>query len=86
MYLRRHADIRTALKPLTEAYARWHGILRGLAGEPGFDLSRKEAIESSHDLADQAKQLLDEQSEYFNWIQRKRRAGTGGAEVRIVEQ
>jgi hypothetical protein len=61
----RKADIRNALKPLNESIPRWQGILRTLAGEPGFDLARKEAIESSEDLADQAKRLLQEQTEYF---------------------
>jgi hypothetical protein len=65
MYSERHADIRKALKPLTESTDRWLGILRALAGEPGFDLARKEAIESGEDLADQAKRLLAEQTEYF---------------------
>jgi hypothetical protein len=62
----RHGDIRKALKPLTETTGRWLGILRALPGEPGFDLARKEAIESGEDLADQAKRLLSEQTEYFN--------------------
>jgi hypothetical protein len=39
--------------------------LRTLAGEPGFDLSRKEAIESGEELADQATRLLREQEDYF---------------------
>jgi hypothetical protein len=62
----RHADIRKALKPLTEATERWLGVLRALPGEPTFDLARKEAIESGEDLADQGKRLLSEQTEYFN--------------------
>jgi hypothetical protein len=62
----RHADIRKSLKPLPAATQRWLGILRTLAGEPGFDLARKEAIESGEDLADQATRLLNEQTEYFN--------------------
>jgi hypothetical protein len=62
----RHADIRKSLKPLPAATQRWLGILRALAGEPGFDLSRKEAIESGEDLADQATRLLREQTEYFD--------------------
>jgi hypothetical protein len=65
-YTDRKADIRKALKPLTEATPRWLGILRALPGEPAFDLARKEAIESGEDLADQAKRLLTEQTEYFN--------------------
>jgi len=64
-YSERHADIRKALKPLSESTERWLGILRTLAGEPGFDLARKEAIESGEDLADQSKRLLAEQIDYF---------------------
>ena len=66
VYSDRKADIRKALKPLTEATPRWLEILRALAGEPGFDLARKEAIESGDELADQAKRLLLEQTSYFN--------------------
>jgi hypothetical protein len=65
VYSDRHADIRKALKQLTEATDRWLEILRTLAGEPSFDLARKEAIESGQDLADEAKRLLTEQTEYF---------------------
>jgi hypothetical protein len=64
-YSERKADIRKALKPLAEASERWLGILRALAGEPAFDLARKEAIESGEDLAGDAKRLLTEQTEYF---------------------
>ncbi len=65
VYTDRKADIRKALKPLTDNTQRWLGVLRSLAGEPGFDLSRKEAIESGEDLAAQAARLLREQTEYF---------------------
>jgi hypothetical protein len=64
-YSDRHSDIRKALKTLTEATPRWLQILRALPGESGFDLSRKEGIESGEELADQAKRLLSEQEEYF---------------------
>ena len=64
-YSDRHADIRTSLKSLSEVTPHWLNILRALAGEPGFDLSRKEAIESQEELADQAKRLLTEQTDYF---------------------
>ena len=66
VYSDRKADIRKALRGLNDAAPRWLGILRALAGEPGFELSRKEAIESGEDLADQAKRLLTEQTDYFN--------------------
>jgi len=65
MYSDRKADIRKSLKALTEATSRWQNILRAWAGEPGFDLSRKEAIESGEELSDQAKRLLQEQTDYF---------------------
>jgi hypothetical protein len=66
VYSDRHADIRKSLKPLPAATQRWLGVLRALAGEPAFDLARKEAIESGEDLVDQAARLLREQTEYFN--------------------
>jgi hypothetical protein len=64
-YTDRHSDIRKALKPLNDDAPRWVNILRALPGEPGFDLSRKEAIESGEELVDQAKRLLTEQDAYF---------------------
>jgi hypothetical protein len=64
-YSDRHADLRPALKSLTEESQRWLQILRALAGESGFDLARKEAIEAGDDLADQAQRLLREQTDYF---------------------
>lgn len=64
-YSDRHSDIRKALKILTESSPRWLTTLRALPGEPGFDLSRKEAIESGEELADQATRLLHEQDDYF---------------------
>ena len=65
-YSERKADLRKSLKELSEAAPHWLGILRALPGESGFDLARKEAIESGEDLADQSKRLLAEQTEYFN--------------------
>ena len=64
-YSERHADLRKSLKSLTEATPRWHSLLRALPGEAGFDLERKDAIESEEELADQATRLLTEQTEYF---------------------
>jgi hypothetical protein len=64
-YSERHADMRGALKTLADESQHWLSTLRALAGEPPFDLSRKEAIEAGEDLADQAKRLLREQTDYF---------------------
>ena len=64
-YSDRHADMRPALKNLADESQRWLTILKALAGEPPFDLSRKEAIEAGDDLVDQAQRLLREQTDYF---------------------
>lgn len=64
-YSDRHADIRGALKTLADESPHWLITLKALAGEQPFDLSRKEAIESGEDLADQAQRLLREQTDYF---------------------
>ena len=66
VYSDRKADIRKSLKALSEATTGWQQTLRALAGEPGFSLARKEAIESGEDLAAQADRLLKEQTDYFN--------------------
>jgi hypothetical protein len=66
VYSERKADIRKSLKALTDSTDRWQGILRALAGDPVFDLARKEAIESGEELASEAKRMLTEQTEYFN--------------------
>lgn len=82
-YSERHADIRRSLKSLSETAPGWLRILRTLAGEPVFDLSRKEAIESGEELADQATRLLNEQTEYFRL--HKDEAGQERAEPKSKE-
>jgi hypothetical protein len=64
-YGERKADLRPALKPLNEATKHWLEVLNALPSEPGFDLSRKEALESETDLGNQAAELLKTQTEYF---------------------
>lgn len=66
VYSDRKADIRKSLKALRDSSQHWLGVLRALAGEPGFDLSRKEAIESAEELADDATRMDNEQTAYFN--------------------
>jgi len=65
VYFDRKADIRKALKSLNESAPHWLSLLHGLAGEPMFDLARKEAIESAEDLSADAKRMEDEETEYF---------------------
>jgi hypothetical protein len=64
-YSERKADLRPAMKPLAEASAKWMGILRALAGEPGFDVSRKDALEATDDIASEAARIQTEQNAYF---------------------
>jgi hypothetical protein len=64
-YSDRHADMRRALKTLADESKGWLSTLRALAGEPAFDLSRKEAIEADEDLSDEAQRLFNEQTAYF---------------------
>lgn len=61
----RKADMRPALKHLNEVAPKWLALLNALPSEPGFDESRKEAIEADQDMVDQAKQLLTQQDAYF---------------------
>jgi len=65
VYSDRHADMRKALKKLTDSTPKWLEILQGLSPQPAFELSLKEAVESLHDLATQADQMLVLQTEYF---------------------
>lgn len=62
----RKADLRKSLKTLNESAQRWMTILHNLPSEPGFDLSLKDATEGGQDLADEAKQMLTDQTAYFN--------------------
>ena len=65
VYSERKADIRKALKPLSDGVARWQQNLHALPSEPGFDLSLKDALDSASDLSDQARQLTADQDAYF---------------------
>lgn len=65
VYSDRKADIRKALKPLNEAIQRWQTMLNGLPSESAIDLARTDALDSSNDLSDQAKQMMQDQDKYF---------------------
>ena len=65
LYSERKADVRKSLEALNKAAPGWLSAIRALSSEPIFDLSRKEAIDSAQDIADQAAQMLKEQTEYF---------------------
>ena len=65
VYSDRKADIRKVLKPLNEAIQRWQAMLKILPSEPALDIARTDALDSSNDLADQAKQMMQDQDQYF---------------------
>jgi uncharacterized phage infection (PIP) family protein YhgE len=66
VYSERKADIRKSLKGLNDGVESWQSVLHDLPSEPGFELSLKEALDSSNDLASQAKQITSDQNAYFN--------------------
>jgi len=65
VYSDRKADIRKMLKPLNEAIQRWQALLNGLPSESALNLARTDALDSSKDLADQTKQMIQDQDQYF---------------------
>ncbi len=65
VYSGRKADLRKSLKGLNGGVQRWQSVLHDFASEPGFELSLKEALDSSNELAGQAKQITADQEEYF---------------------
>ncbi len=65
VFSQRKADLRKSLKGLNESIQRWQSLLRDLPSEPGFELSLKQAIDSSNDLADQAREITADQEAYF---------------------
>jgi hypothetical protein len=65
VYSQRKADIRKSLKGLNEGVMTWKGVLLDLHSEAGFELSLKEALDSSNDLVDQARQITADQNTYF---------------------
>jgi hypothetical protein len=66
VYSQRHADLRKSIKGLNDGVQQWLAVLHDLPSEPGFELALKEALDSSKDLADLAKQISADQDAYFN--------------------
>lgn len=65
VYSDRKADIRKSLKGLNEGAQRWQELLNSLPSEPGFELSRQDALDSSKDLSAQVVQITTDQTQYF---------------------
>jgi len=66
VYAERKADIRKSLKSLNESIERWQALLKSVPSEQAYEIGLHEAIESSSDLADQARKLTADQTAYFN--------------------
>ncbi len=62
----RKADIRKALKDLNDVLPKWQEVLQSLNVESRYELSRTDAIASLKDLADQASEMLKDQTKYFD--------------------
>jgi hypothetical protein len=65
IFSERKADLRKSMKGLNEGAASWQGVLHDLPRAPGFELALKEALDSSAELAAQAKQITSDQEAYF---------------------
>jgi len=65
MFSQRKADLRKSVKGLNESIQHWQAVLRDLPSEPGFELALKEAIDSTNDLTDQAREITADQETYF---------------------
>ena len=61
----RHRDIRKALPKLIEASERWATAIKSPPNNDAYNVSRKIALESVHDLRDQANELTEDQKTWF---------------------
>ena len=61
----RKADMRKALKELNTAAPDWASVLNSIPSEPGFELSLRDARESLKDIAEESKQIEQEQIAWF---------------------
>ena len=61
----RHRDIRKALPKLVEATERWATAVKTPPDDDTYNVQRKIALETIHDLRDQANQMIEEQKTWF---------------------
>jgi hypothetical protein len=61
----RHRDIRKALPKLVEATERWATAIKTPPDNESYNVQRKLALETIHDLRDEATQMIDEQKAWF---------------------
>ncbi len=64
-YDHRHGDIRKALPKLIEATDRWSSALKSPPENDAYNVSRKLALESIHDIREAATKMLEDQKDWF---------------------
>jgi ABC-type transporter Mla subunit MlaD len=61
----RHRDIRKALPKLVDALERWATAVKTPPENETYNVQRRLALETIHDLHDEATQMIDEQKTWF---------------------
>ncbi|MCU1225913.1 MAG: hypothetical protein JWQ42_4006 [Edaphobacter sp.] len=64
-YRPHHRDVRKALPKLIEATDRWASALRTPSENETYNVSRKLALETIHDIRESATQLVEDQRAWF---------------------
>ena len=64
-YTGAHADVRKALKAVTEASPGWPDVLRKPPVDPAYEFVRRTALDAAQSSMDEAKKELAEQITYF---------------------
>jgi len=61
----RHRDIRKSLPKLVEASERWATAIKSPPDNETYNMQRKLALETIHDIRDEATQMIEEQKTWF---------------------
>ena len=61
----RHRDIRKSLPKLVDATERWATAIKSPPDNEAYNIERKLALETIHDLRDEATQMIEEQKAWF---------------------
>lgn len=61
----RHRDIRKSLPKLIEASERWATAIKSPPDNEKYNIERKLALETIHDIRDEATQMIEEQKTWF---------------------
>lgn len=80
-YNEQHADLRKALKLIVEKSNQWAAALNEPESNSDYDFARKIALEARQSITDAAKQMMDQQTKYFEEQKKeaKKEAKAGGS-------